>query len=163
LQIFIIDGLSLDHLEHFVLNHSECIPVGRTAEGSIALLTDFVFSAAVVRSWKVCVTVLFLIAVICDNNVMSSSECWTPIWAIPNCFSLLPLYECHFLPEIELQQEGTSGEVSNRLTIWRSPFERSVGDDGFAELSADDSNSIRNIIAELMKFGSLKIMLRGAK
>jgi hypothetical protein len=68
------------------------------------------------------------------------------------------LDECHFLPEIELQQEGAARGVSNPL-LRRCPFERSVGGDGFAELSADDGNGVRNIVATLVELGSLKAVL----
>jgi hypothetical protein len=53
----VIDGLSFDDLEHFVLHHSEVTPIGRPAEGRVTLLTLLVFAAAVVRMRKVCATV----------------------------------------------------------------------------------------------------------
>jgi hypothetical protein len=113
LQIFIY-GLSLDDLVHLVLSHSEIILVGRPAEGSITLLTVlFVFAAAVVRMGKVCITARVLVAAVFDTNVVPSPECWTQIWMIINCVLLLSFDECHFLPEIELQQEGAVGGVSN--------------------------------------------------
>jgi hypothetical protein len=162
LQIFIY-GLSLDDLVHFVLSHSEIILVGSPAEGSVTLLIVLsVFAAVVVRKGKVCITARVLVAAVFDTNVVPSPECWTIIWIITNCISLISLDECHFLPEIELQQEGVAGRVSNFFTD-RCPFERSVGGNGLAELSANDGKSIRNVVAELMEFGSLKAVLRGTK
>jgi hypothetical protein len=77
---------------------------------------------------------------------------------IINCISLLSLDECHLLPEIELQQEGAARGVSNPFTD-RCPFEWSVGGNGLAKLSADDGNSFRNVVADLVELGSLKTVL----
>jgi hypothetical protein len=92
---------------------------------------------------------------------MPVSECWTIIWIIADCLSLLSFDECHFLPEIELQQEGAARGVSNILTIdiRGCPFERSVGGNGLAELSTDDGNCVFNVVAELVKLGSFELML----
>jgi hypothetical protein len=144
-------------LEHFVLSHSESVFVRYPTEGSVILLTLLVFAAAVVRRRKVCVTFRVLVAAVSDDHI-EPSEYWTIIWMSRNCLSLLSLDKCHFLPEIELQQEGAAGGVSNVITD-RCPFERSVGGDGLVELSADDGNSFRNVVAELMELGSLKTVL----
>jgi hypothetical protein len=122
-------------MEHFVLSHSKGVPVGRPAEGSVTLLAILVSAVAVVRMGKVCATICTLVASVCNTNVMPCPEYWSVILTVPNCTSLVPLYESHFLLEIELQQEGAARGVRNVSTIAGFPFERSVGGDGLAEFS----------------------------
>jgi hypothetical protein len=75
----VIDGLSLDDLEHFVLSHLEVTSVGRPAEGSVTLLTLNVSAVTVVSKRKVCKTVPLLVTTVHDTNVVPSPEYWTII------------------------------------------------------------------------------------
>jgi hypothetical protein len=99
---------SLQHFEHFVLNHPKITPIRRSAEKSPTLLIFLVFRAAVVRSGKIGKTVVVLVAFVCDCKVTTtifSSVDWPPVTIILNCKLLFFLNECHFFPEFELQQE----------------------------------------------------------
>jgi hypothetical protein len=97
---------SLQHFEHFVLNHPKTIPVRRSTEKSVTLLIHLVFGAAVVRSGKIGKTVFVLVAFVCDVKVTttlsSSSVAWPIVTLIPNCILFFSLNECHFFPEFEL-------------------------------------------------------------
>jgi hypothetical protein len=173
-------------MEHFVLSHSKGVPVGRPAEGSVTLLAILVSAVAVVRMGKVCATICTLVASVCNTNVIIQEssisikrrnviqlqlvnskslnkslivpcpEYWSVILTVPNCTSLVPLYESHFLLEIELQQEGAARGVRNVSTIAGFPFERSVGGDGLAEFSADEGNCVRNVVAIFVELGSFE-------
>ncbi len=57
---------SVQHFEHFVLNHPKTILIRRSAEKSVNLLIVLVFGAAVVRRGKIGTTVFVLIAFVCD-------------------------------------------------------------------------------------------------
>jgi hypothetical protein len=109
---------SLQHFEHFVLNHPKIIPIRRSAEKSVTLLIPFVFRAAVVRPGKVGITVLVLVAFICDVKVISSSVGWPIANIIPNCILFFSLNERHFFPEFELQQERTARRIGDGFTIF---------------------------------------------
>jgi hypothetical protein len=108
---------SLQHFEHFVLNHLKFIPIRRSAEKSVTLLILFVFRAAVVRMGKIGLTVFVLVAFVCDAKVMTSSVDWPPDTLIHNCILFFSLNECHFFPEFELQQERTARRISDVFTI----------------------------------------------
>ncbi len=110
---------SLHHFEHFVLNHPKIRPIRRSAEKVVTLLIPFVFRAAVVRSGKIGMTVVVLVAFICDGKVIaiSSSVDWPPVNIIPNCLLFFSLNERHFFPEFELQQERTARRIGDGFTI----------------------------------------------
>ncbi len=108
---------SLQHFEHFVLNHPKKTPIRRSAEKSVNLLILLVFRAAVVRLGKTGKTVFVLVAFVCDAKVMTSSVDWPIVTKIINCILYLSLNECHFFPEFELQQERTARRISDVFTI----------------------------------------------
>jgi hypothetical protein len=98
---------SLQHFEHFVLDHPKLKTFRRSAEKSPTLLIPLVFRAAVVRRGKTGTTVVVSVAFVCDCKVTTiiSSVGWPPVTIILNCKLLFFLNECHFFPEFELQQE----------------------------------------------------------
>ncbi len=106
-----------EHFEHFVLNHPKTKPIRRSAEKSVTLLIPLVFRAAVVRIGKIGITVVVLVAFVCDFKVMTSSVDWPIVTMIQNCILFLSLNECHFFPEFELQQERTARIISDVITI----------------------------------------------
>ncbi len=112
---------SLQHFEHFVLNHPKIKPMRRSTEKSVTLLIVLVFGAAVVRMGKIGKTVLVLVAFVCDAKVMitikSFSVGWPIVTIIINCILFLSLNECHFFPEFELQQERTARRISYQFAI----------------------------------------------
>ncbi len=92
-----------------------------------------------------------------SNAKVAPSESWTLIWVIENC--VFGICESHFFPEFELEEERTPRIVSN-LTIDTAPFERGVGGDGSAELSADDGHCVADTVAALMELRRRKVVLR---
>jgi hypothetical protein len=113
---------SLQHFEHFVLNHPKVLPIRRSAEKSLTLLVFLVLRAAVVTSGKIGVTFVVLVAFVCDAKVktisISSSVDWPIVTIIQNCPLLFSLNECHFFPEFELQQERTARRISDVFPIF---------------------------------------------
>ncbi len=148
---------SLHHLEYFVLDHSKkCC----SAEKSVTLLIILVFRPTIVRKRKIGITVGVLVAFICDIKVMTSSHRWPPIKPIINCFMFLSLNECHFFPQLKLQQERTARRISDEFTFFISlPFVWGKCGDGPVEFSADNDDSVCDIVTVLVECSSLKIML----
>ncbi len=97
---------SLQHFEHFVLNHPKILPIRRSAEKSLTLLVFLVLRSAVVRMGKIGITIFVFVAFVCDAKVIDTSSVdWPIVIIIQNCILFLSLNECHFFPEFELQQE----------------------------------------------------------
>jgi hypothetical protein len=151
---------SLQHLEHFVLNHPKTRPIRRSAEKSVTLLIPFVFGAAVVGIGKIGTTFVVLVAFVCDVKVLTFSVDWPPVTTIPNCILCLSLNECHFFPEFELQQERTARRISDVFTIFAPyPFLGGECGDGSVEFGADNGDGVWDIVAVFVECRSFKIVL----
>ena len=151
---------SLQHFEHFVLNHPKTRPIRRSAEKSVTLLIILVFRAAVVRLGKIGITVFVLVAFIYDAKVTSISVGWPPVNMIINCILFFSLNERHFFPEFELQQERTARRIGDVFTIF-APLKlwRSECGDGSVEFGAEDGDGVWGIVAVFVEGRSRKIML----
>ena len=151
---------SLQHFEHFVLNHPKITIIRRSAEKSVTLLIVLVFRAAVVRIGKIGNTVLVLVAFISDDKVWSSSEDWPPVNIIINCIWFFSLNERHFFPEFELQQERTARRIGDPFTICAPlKLQRSECGDGSVEFGADDGDGVWGIVAVFVEGRSRKVVL----
>jgi hypothetical protein len=156
---------SLQHFEHFVLNHPKFSPIRCSAEKSVTLSIPLVFRAAVVRSGKIGITFVVLVAFVCDAKVMTfSSVDWPIVTIIRNCILFLSLNECHFFPEFELQQERTARRISDLFPIFfPCPFLGGECGDGSVEFGADNGDGVWDIVAVSVECRSFKAVLRGAK
>jgi hypothetical protein len=150
---------SLQHFEHFVLNHPKTRPIRRSAEKSVTMLIVLVFRAAVVRIGKIGITVFVLVAFISDDKVTFSVD-WPIVNTILNCILFFSLNERHFFPEFELQQERTARKIGDPFPICVPlKLKRSECGDGSVEFSADDGDGVWDIVAVFVEGRSLKIML----
>jgi hypothetical protein len=155
---------SLQHFEHFVLNHPKSTPIRCSAEKSVTLLVFLVFGAAVVRMGKIGSTFVVLVAFVCDAKVITISVDWPIVTIIINCFLFLSLNECHFFPEFELQQERTARRISDELIIIvPCPFLGGECGDGSVEFGADYGDGVWDIVAVSVECRSFKVVLRGTK
>ena len=127
-------------------------------------MIPFVFRAAVVRIGKIGITVVVLVAFICDVKVISSSVGWPIVNMIINCILFFSLNECHFFPEFELQQERTARRIGDVFIIC-APLKLQRGEcgDGSVEFGADDGDGVWGIVAVFVEGRSRKVVLRGAK
>jgi hypothetical protein len=153
---------SLRHFEHFVLNHPKITPIRRSAEKSVTLLILFlVFGAAVVRTGKIGKTVFVLVALVCDCKVtITSSVHWPIVTMILNCIFFFSLNECHFFPEVELQQERTARRISDGFPIFvPCPFLGGECGDGSVEFGANNGDGVWDIVAVSVERRSFKVVL----
>jgi hypothetical protein len=118
----------------------------------------FVFRAAVVRSGKFGITVVVLVAFICDAKVSITVD-WPIANNIPNCILFFSLNERHFFPEFELQQERTARRIGDPFTICPLKLQRSECGDGSVEFGADDGDGVWGIVAVFVEGRSRKVVL----
>jgi hypothetical protein len=87
---------------------------------------------------------------------VASPENWAASFTVMNSKLLLAWDERHFLLEIELQQKGAAGGIC-RIMIFAlegCPFEWCVDRNGFVELSANNGNSIGNVVTFFIEISS---------
>ncbi len=150
---------SLNHFEHFIINHSKIKPICCSAKKSVTLLIFFIFRAAIVRRGENGTTLCELVTIILYPKVIIPVS-WTPSNPIINCVLFFSLNECHFFSEFKLQQERTKRRIRNIITLFITlPFKTSKCGDCSVEFSSDNGHCIRDIIAVFMECSSLKIVL----
>jgi len=148
---------SMNHSEYLVLQHFVILPACCPAECSVTCLSIAVLAVAVERTWKTRVTAVISIAFVRNRNVRTS-EIRSVVWTVVSSVSIVGVG--HLLFQVQRQQVSTVCAVICRPTVIAFPRVGSVGGDGFAELCANESESVRNAVAFLAELGSTEIVLR---
>ena len=146
----------MDHFEYFVLQHFVVLPIYRPAEGSVTRLSICVLAVAVEGMRKIRVTVID-VAFVRNMNVMTS-ESRSVICTVVSGISIVGVG--HLLFQVQRQQVSTVCAVICRPTVIAFPRVWGVSGNGFFKLCANESKSIGNAIAFLVKFSSTKLILR---
>ena len=155
------------HFEHFVLQHFEVLASSKSIPALLAIYIRLILK--VVWARETSKTIVVCIAFIIDTNVIATSKGWAIVCIAVNC--VLRLRELHFLFEVHLQQERFPSVIHSVSTTCNLvPFERSVACDRSVEISADDGESVLNIVAmfvelccaELVFWCSIKQPLGGS-
>ena len=96
------------------------------------------------------ITVIVLVASVTNSSITPSSEYWTTIGVIADCFFLI--CECHFLFEVNRQQKTLPFVVSRVLSITIIPGEVIVSRDGLSKLSTDNGECSWKVVALFVEY-----------
>ena len=136
------------------------LSVRHSADGSPRNLVATVHPLKIITMRKVRATPTPHITFVSYRHVAASSENRPVGCQALNRFVLA--YEIHLLFHIKQQQETFAGLVAAE-TFGGVPGQRSVAGDCFAELSADESEGMRNAVAAEMEPGGFEGVLRGSE
>jgi len=151
--------------EDFVLRHFEVASLCRSAESRVTCLSIAILPVIVKGMRKIRVAAVILITFISNINVMATSKSRSVIWTVISGISIINVG--HLLFHVKRQQErfiwyviSTPTPIVDPRRVYSYPRIWSVRSYGFAELRANEGESVGNPVAFLMKFGNTELVFR---
>lgn len=118
------------------------------------VLTSDILSIAVITDWEF--TIWFLFIWVIHYADITTSKCWSSLRITCNC--KLGKVKFELFVHIKWKNETCQRFISNPMLFIWGPCNRSVTSNLFVELVMNQSQSIRNIVAELMELFNRKVL-----
>ena len=150
------------HLEHFVLHHPETTAASCSREVGVALLAvRYLVFGPVVAMGEDSVRTAVIVATVCQYEVMASSKNRTPT-PTPTTYQVVSMCRDVLLLAVEGEQERPHTPVMEPATTCIPGVVR-IAADCFAELGANQGQSVPSVVAFLVEGGCSEVVLRGSE